>query len=451
MRIRMKLAVIAALMLALTVPLLLVVSKIYERDNYQEQARRDIAQSWTGEQLILGPILIVPYTRTFWKQEFNKELRKYFDKKVVIKERLFVLPDSLTGQIKLDTDIRYRGIYKVPVYSGVVSLSGEFSNADFIHLERPGEVIEIGQPYLSIVVNDMRGIVTSPTLSWAAEKVDFVPGSGVPFERNGIHAPLPNIELVSPKRYRFSADLAIRGMSAFHIVPVGKSSSVSIVSSWPHPKFEGLYLPMRREITDAGFTANWQTSSFSTNIAEQAKSCAAGNCAAFVSNKLSVTLIDPVDIYLQAQRASKYGILFIGLTFAAFFLFEVIKQLAVHPIQYGLVGMALSIFYLLLVSFAEHIAFLWSYCIATAACSGLLGFYISYVLKSYKRGLAFAFAIANLYAILYVIIQAEDYAFSMGAGLTFVALAAVMYVTRNIDWYEIGGNSIKKPEDWTEG
>ena len=451
MRIHMKLAVIAALMLALTVPLLLVVSKIYERDNYQEQARADIARSWTGEQQILGPILIVPYTRTFWKQEFNKELKKYVDLEVVIKERLFVLPDSLNGQIKLDTDIRYRGIYKVPVYSGVVSLSGEFSNADFVDLKRPDEVIEIGQPYLSIVVNDMRGIVKSPTLRWAAEKVDFVPGSRLPFERNGIHAPLPNVELVSPKRYRFSAELSIRGMSAFHIAPVGISSSVSIESSWPHPKFEGLYLPMHREITDTGFTADWQTSSFSTNIAEQAKSCAAGNCVLFVSNRLSVTLIDPVDIYLQAQRASKYGILFIGLTFAAFFLFEVLKQLAIHPIQYGLVGMALSIFYLLLVSFAEHIAFVWAFLIATVACSALLGFYITYVLRCYKRGLAFAFGIANLYAILYVIIQAEDYAFSMGAGLTFVALAAVMYVTRNIDWYEIGGNSIQKPEDIAEG
>jgi inner membrane protein len=169
-----------------------------------------------------------------------------------------------------------------------------------------------------------------------------------------------------------------------------------------------------------------------------------------MNSYLGVVLVDPVDVYLQAQRATKYGILFIGLTFTAFFLFEVLRQLSIHPIQYALVGSALTVFYLLLISLAEHISFVWAYWIATGACCGLLGFYITYVLKSIKRGSAFAAAIAGLYGVLYVIIQQEDYAFFMGASLIFLALSGVMYVTRNIDWFHISQDSLIRPEDAVE-
>jgi len=444
MRIRVKLAIIAALMLLLTIPLLLVVSKIYERDSYQEQAQRDIAQSWTGEQTILGPILVIPYTRVYEGREFDQELEKYVTHEVTVDERLFVLPDALIGDTDLKTEIRYRGIYEVPVYSSDLTLSGDMSNAELLELRQREDVTAIGQPYLSIVVNDVRGIANSPTLSWNNELVDFIPGSQLDFQNSGIHAPLPNTDHDTLQRYRFSVKLALRGMSSFRFSPVGDSSSITIASNWPHPRFEGRYLPSHREIDDEGFKAEWQMSTFSTNIAEQARDCAGGSCGEFMYNYLGVALIDPVDIYLQAQRASKYGILFIGLTFTAFFLFEVLRRLSIHPIQYTLVGLALSVFYLLLISLSEHIPFMWAYWIATGACSSLLGFYITYVLRSIKRGSAFAAALAGLYGVLYIIIQAEDYAFSMGAGLIFVALSGVMYVTRNIDWYEVSRDAPRK-------
>ncbi len=450
MHLRVKLAIIASLMLLMTIPLLLVVSKIYERDDYREQAQRDIAQSWTGEQMILGPIMVVPYTRIYQKREFNKDLARYVTSEVEVEEQLFVLPDSLSGRVDLNTEVRYRGIYEVPVYSSDATLSGEISNSELLDLVQRKDVIDVGRPYLSIVVNDVRGIANSPTLNWNAGTIEFVPGSRLAFQSSGIHAPLDNIDRDNLKRYRFSVHLALRGMSSFRIAPVGDSSSINIASNWPHPRFEGLYLPAHREISDSGFTGDWQTSTFSTNIAEQARDCAGGDCRAFMNNHLGVVLVDPVDVYLQAQRASKYGILFIGLTFTAFFLFEVLKQLAIHPIQYGLVGLALSVFYLLLVSLAEHISFAWAYWIATGACSSLLGFYITDVLQSLKRGSVFGVAIAALYGILYIIIQAEDYAFSMGATLIFVTLAAVMYVTRNIDWYEVSPNKLRKLEDTAE-
>jgi len=444
MRIPTKLAFIVAMMLLLAVPLLLVVSKIYERDNYHEQARNDIANSWTGEQLILGPILVVPYTRIYEKREFSKELEKYVTSGVTVDEQLFVLPDALTGNIDLQTEIRYRGIYEVPVYSSAINLVGDISNSEILELAQRKDVIAIKQPYLSVVVNDMRGIASSPALNWNGDTVEFMPGSQLTFRDSGIHAPLSNVDLGDLNRYHFSVSFTLRGMSSFRFVPVGNSNSIDIASNWPHPRFEGLYLPFHREISDSGFTASWQTSAFATNIAQKARSCASGDCSQLMNNSLGVVLIDPVDVYLQAQRASKYGILFIGLTFTAFFLFEVLRKVAIHPIQYMLVGLALSVFYLLLVSLAEHIPFLWAYGIATLACSGLLGFYITCVLKSLRRGSLFASAITSLYAVLYVIIQEEDYAFSMGAGLIFIALSGVMFATRNIDWFQVSQHTFQK-------
>jgi inner membrane protein len=438
MRIYLKLAVIAALVLLLTIPLFLVVSKIYERDNYYKQARDDIARSWTGEQTVLGPLLVIPYTRVYDKREIDRVTNREVTQQMQAHENLFVLPDTFTASADLKTELRYRGIYEVPVYTGSILLHGRFSNAALIELAKRDDIVGIGQPFISVSVSDMRGIAETPTLQWDSGSIGFLPGSRLPFRAGGIHAVLDGVDVTGPASFRYSLSLTLRGMSSFHVVPVGTSSSVSMGSIWPHPRFEGLYLPSRRDVSGEGFAAEWQLTAFATNIAQKARDCASGSCAEFLGEQLGVALVDPVDVYLQAQRASKYGILFIGLTFAAFFLFEVLGRLAIHPVQYTLVGLALTVFYLLLVSLAEQIPFAWAYLIAAGACCGLLGFYISYVLDSIVRGSVFASAIAALYAILYVIIRQEDYAFSMGAILVFAALAVTMFVTRHIDWFAIG-------------
>ena len=297
-------------MLLLAIPLLLVVSKIYERDNYHEQARNDIANSWTGDQLILGPILVVPYTRVYENREFNKELERYVSSEVKVDEQLFVLPDALTGDVDLQTEIRYRGIYEVPVYSSAIRLGGEMSNSEILELAQREDVIEIGQPYLSIVVNDMRGITASPVLSWNGDMVNLSPGSKLAFRDAGIHALLSGIDQLALGRYRFSVSFALRGMSSFRFVPVGNSSSIDITSSWPHPRFEGLYLPSHREISDSGFTASWQTSAFATNIAEKARDCASGDCGQLMNNTIGVALVDPVDVSQKKSDPDDRGTVF---------------------------------------------------------------------------------------------------------------------------------------------
>lgn len=447
MQIRMKIAVIGALMLILAVPLFLVVSKIYERNDYREQARADISRSWTGQQQVLGPMVVVPYTRVYEKREFDRELRQHITTKHKVQEQLFVLPQILRGDVQLDTDIRYRGIYGVAVYVSNMTLAGEVTNEKILQLYARDDIESVGVPYLSIMVNDMRGIAESPQLIWDGKPIELAPGSQLAFQNSGVHAPQLAIDRTTAKTHRFSVALSLRGMSSFHIAPIGASSSINLRSGWPHPSFEGQYLPAEREISADGFNAEWQTTAFATNIEEKADRCAAGDCASFASSYFGVVLVDPVDIYLKAQRASKYGILFIGLTFTAFFLFEVLRQFSIHPIQYTLVGLALTIFYLLLISLAEHISFAAAYGLATLACTGLLGFYITYVLRSLRRGCGFAAALAGLYGVLYIVIQEEDYAFSMGASLTFAALAGVMYATRNIDWFDIGERAFNKTEE----
>src|SRR5690606_7276579 len=199
------------------------------------------------------------------------------------------------------------------------------------------------------------------------------------------------------------------------------------------------FLPSDREIGASGFRANWQTSFFATNMQEVLAACDSGQeCYGLANSGFGVSLVDPVDQYLMTDRAIKYALLFIGLTFAAFFLFEVLKRLAVHPVQYGLVGLSLALFYLLLVSLSEHVAFALAYGISASACVLLIGFYVSYVLHSWLRGLGFSLGLAMLYGMLYGLLSAEDYALLMGSVLVFALLACVMVLTRKLDWYGVG-------------
>jgi len=440
MRIKWKLAMIAGILVLLAVPLILVVSKIYERSDYRDEARADIARSWTGEQQVIGPLLVVDYVQVLTARELDENSRLYVTRESEIQKSLLIVPQTLDVETHLETETRYRGIYEVPVYTSTTKLTGSFSSEQLVALYQRNDVRDIGVPFLSLGVSDTRGIARPPELRWGSTTYAFEPGSGVGFQPGGMHAPLDRVDHDNPGQFEFTVDLELRGMSSFSLSPAGDSSSIAIRSNWPHPSFEGLYLPVDREIADAGFSASWQTSRFATGMADQVAACSSGDCAALLGNYLGVRLVEPVDVYLQAQRATKYGMLFIGLTFTAFFLFEVLKRLAIHPIQYGLVGLALAIFYLLLISLAEHIAFGTAYLVAAIACCSLLAFYVTYVLRSPARGLAFGISVGALYGVLYIIIMAEDYAFSMGAILVFTALAAVMYATRRIDWYGIGSD-----------
>ncbi len=262
---------------------------------------------------------------------------------------------------------------------------------------------------------------------------------------SGVHAPLKKIDPSKNIQLDFSFDLKLQGTGQLDITPIGRESLVTLKSDWPHPSFVGEYLPVKHEISDRGFSAQWSASFFSTNLEESWKNCVTqSNCQVFSSRHFGISFINPVDQYLKSERAIKYALLFIFLTFAGFFLFEVLKCMAVHPVQYGLVGVALALFYLLLLSLSEHISFSLAYLISSSACVLLIGFYVSHVLGSFTRGMGFSIAMATLYGMLFGLLRSEDYALLMGSLLVFGLLGVVMVLTRKLDWYSVGTPTTKR-------
>jgi inner membrane protein len=224
-------------------------------------------------------------------------------------------------------------------------------------------------------------------------------------------------------------------MQSFSWVPVGEETKVKLDANWPHPSFQGRALPKVHHITSQGFQAEWESTHFASNISQLMTDHAAGN--SLQNQEIEVRLIQPVDIYLQTERSVKYGFLFIVLTFAVFLLFETLKQISIHPVQYGLVGLALVLFYVLLLALSEHLSFAWAYSLASLASVSLLAFYISYVLHSWKHALSFAISLALLDVIICGILISEDYAMLYGSCLLFTLLAAAMIVTRRVNWNEV--------------
>jgi inner membrane protein len=259
-----------------------------------------------------------------------------------------------------------------------------------------------------------------------------------------VQAPVTLAATATAQTLDYQVGLTLQGTGDFEVSPVGRDSHVKLASNWPHPGFTGEFLPRAREVDDHGFAAEWQTSFFATNMEEALARCAPSadannrSCDTFRAQHFGVSFVDPVDQYLKSERAAKYAFLFIGLTFAGFLVLEVLRRHRVHPVQYGLVGLSLALFFLLLLSFSEHIGFAAAYAVSAAACVGLITFYVRHTLASRAHAFGFGGALAALYALLYGILSSEDYALLMGALLVFGVLAAVMVLTRRVDWARLG-------------
>lgn len=441
-KITLKLIVIGLLGLLLWIPLLLEQGVIYERMSYRDQVVRDIASKWTGQQTLTGPIAIVPWQLEYIDSQWNEKTKSHHQIKRKMTGRYLLLPSHLETQAQIENSTRSRGIYQIPVYNGQINMSGHFSNSKLLKHKRQLEkthrgTLTWGQPLLTLLISDMRGIISEPDSYWGDQPIRFSPGSSLKPTIQGIHADITNWSLSTPETVRFRINMPIKGMEKLLITPTGENSDISLSSDWPHPSFTGRHLPTQYETSPTGFEANWSTSPFSGDLQSVLKECQNNNYCDLSSYAVGAEFIEPVDTYSQAERSIKYGLLFIAVTFMLFFLFEVLKKLQIHPIQYGMVGMALALFYLLLVSLSEHIEFAWAYIIATTACCGLLGIYLSAVLKSKQRGIWFAVGLAALYGLLYKIISSEDFALLMGSILIFSVLAIGMLTTRKIDWYQL--------------
>jgi inner membrane protein len=283
----------------------------------------------------------------------------------------------------------------------------------------------------------VRGLVGVPTLRVSGVAHDLQQGLGYG-ERRGLHTrlavPVDDAELA----FDIEFEATLQGTETLAIAPLGARSDITLTSAWPHPQFHGQFLPREPEVSAEGFRAHWQISSLATSAPAQFRArLHEGQDTRAGIDAVAVSLVDPVNIYSKVDRATKYGLLFVLLTFVAFFMFEMLRRLRVHPIQYGLVGLALAIFFLLLLALSEHVAFGVAYLASAAACIALIGYYVGHVLHSRLRGIGFAATLAALYAALYGLLISEDNALVLGAGLLFAVLAAIMVLTRRVDWYEV--------------
>jgi len=429
--IALKSIAILAISIGLVFLLGLIEFKVSERNQYRMKAKASISQGWSGSQFVVAPVLRLTLTQDYTEEVFDKNLDAYVTKNRTRNWTELHIAEQLTVNGKIAIQERYKGIYRIPVYETELAMEGQFPKLGTLKGT-------IKRAELISSFSDMRGISNTPSLLWNNQTVPFQTGKDRYLLGNYISA---NITKLEPRAAaKFSMRTKLRGLDNIRFVPVAKQVQLTLSSDWQHPYFIGRYLPDSREIGDSGFQANWSMSEFATSIQQSINACqeAHSECPAVLQpNSFGVGLHNPIDVYQKTDRSLKYGFLFILLTFAVFCLFEAIKRIQIHPIQYALVGAALAIFYLLLISLSEHISFGLAYLFATIACVGLIWFYLSHVFKNRTSASSAAIGIAGLYGMLYMILKSEDFALLMGAMLTFFSLGAVMIATRKIDWYNL--------------
>lgn len=432
-----KFMVIAALVLALIVPLALIDSKVGERQRYSSEAQQEISRMWTGSQSIQGPVVVVPYIEKVNEKVWDKKLDTYVMKEVSYRREQYFFPTTLQADVKIDTEERYKGIYSVPVYTARMVMSGDFNLPAHYGVDL-SRFIQWQEAFITIGVSDARGIRSGTQIQWQQKPAEFRPGSRTSQFPQGLHASLGSLNQPARKQYHFNVELTLAGTLALHFLPVADTTEVSAQSTWPHPGFTGDFLPESRQIDENGFNAVWKVSHFATSIQDDFSRCDNAQCKGLYKSQFGVSFVKPVDIYNLTDRSIKYGLLFILLTFCVFFLFEVLKDLRIHPVQYGLVGLALAVFYLLLISLSEHIDFNYAYSLSALSCAALVTYYVAYVLRSVWRALGFGLVLLALYGQLLMILKSEDDALLMGSLLIFSTLSLLMLLTRKVDWYGMG-------------
>jgi inner membrane protein len=429
----LRIGLISMLAAILLIPVGMIDGVITERRDRRVEAVREVTAIWGERQTVVGPVLVVPYLARVSER----------DKDGITKTRIETrhasfLPESLRTDGGLKCETRYRGIYKVPVYSADLDISGAFARPDVSSLSIDEGSVLWDRAYLALRVSDARAIMNRASLRWNGEDTPFLPGVG---EFGGVAAGInvPMKGRLSGGRFEFSTHLTLNGSEELYFAPFGKETEVEITSNWGSPGFLGNWLPVERNISAKGFRAKWNIPYLGRNYPQQWRSDA-GMDESVPASCFGIRFIPALDQYAMAKRSTKYGILFILLTFVTLWLFELVAGVRIHPIQYLLVGAGLALFFLLEISFAEHMGFAPSYLIATLLVTSLIYCYCRFVLGGVRRSAVLGSIVLFLYGYLYVLLMNQDFALLIGSLCLFLVLAAVMFITRKIDWY-----SLRKP------
>lgn len=426
----LKILVIIALTIAMAVPLFLVQMAVSDRQKTAAGAAEDIAQGYGGPQTVAGPVLLLPYTI---------QRSELVDGKLVQSSQHFtavLLPDDLKFNISAKTETRSRGIFPVPVYRAAVDMRASFDKAAMAAAVPQDAQVNWRGASIAVLVSDARGLADNVVLAVNGSNVPFEPGAGLTNANGNISGMQARLNLSEASNLTLGSRFLLRGTREFSVSPLGRRTVTTIDSPWASPSFFGAFLPSERRIGNDGFTASWTVPYLARGFG-QAFASKEEAMQSVLSQPFGVRFYQPVDHYQLVQRALKYAILFVALGFLAFFVVETVSQRRIHAVQYAMVGAAQVLFYLLLLSIAEHTGFGPAYVIAAAATVMLTSLYAVSALSSWMHAAIIGAVLAALYGLLYLILNSEDNALLIGTSVLFTALAGTMYFTRNINWYQL--------------
>ena len=423
----LKLLIVGFLILILLIPASMLESLIRERRHLRDSAMDEISSKWGGIQTIAGPVLTVPYNALIKNEQGDTEYQIRY---------AHFLPKDLQITGNLNPEKRYRGIYVVVLYKTFLHVSGTLEYPDLQSLGIRPEDCLFNQAFISLGISDLKGI--NDQITCQLNEANYVFGPGVPTHeilQSGISFRYP---LSKDVKMKFSFDINLNGSSSINFLPFGEETHVHLTSAWATPSFDGAFLPDTRSVSDSGFSANWKVLQLNRNYAQQGLGAFINNDRSYETSDFGVRLILPVDEYQKTIRSVKYCIMLLIITFLTFFFVEVLNRKRIHPIQYLLVGFAICLFYVLLLSISEHLTFAKAYLISAVAIVTLITFYVKHVFEKRSLTIIFSVILTILYAFFYSLLQLEDYSLLLGSIGLFLILTAIMYLTRKVNWYRSG-------------
>jgi len=426
----LKLVTITFLMLLMLIPASMIQSIISERQSLRRQTIAEVSQKWANRQSINGPILTIPitYEERYTDDDDNEKVKEYI-------KYFQILPDDLSINGQIDPTRLRRSMYEVVVYESDLDISGAFTinkPMDKNNLKK----IHYDQAFMTVGISDLRGIKNQITVKWSSQELEVEPGSKVPeLISSGITVLLPDLSDMIENQFNFQMKVDLQGSQNISFVPLGKTTDITMTSEWPSPSFNGAFLPDERDVSESGFSAQWQVLQLNRNYPQ----FWLGNDynLNIRESSFGIDLLLPVNDYQKSMRSAKYGVMTIALTFLMFFIIEILHKRKIHPFQYTLVGFALLLFYILLISISEHLNFNKAYIISSIAVIGMITLYSMTVFKKNKLSIMLMAILSAVYGFIFTTMQLTEYALLMGSVGLAVILALTMYFTRNVNWYKL--------------
>ncbi|SHJ24103.1 cell envelope integrity protein CreD [Bacteroides stercorirosoris] len=421
-----KVVVIAFLVLLLLIPMFMIEDMISERGRTQTDAIAEVGQKWSLAQTITGPYINLKYPITHEDNGVKK----------VSMGDVTLLPDELSVDGQLHTEILRRGIYKVNVYQSELVIKGFFSSEELLKNNVDMDALLYNRAAVCLNLTDMRGLSEQVSITLNDSVYMFEPGmDGRGIDNMGVHAIVDLSALKEGKKLPYEMKIKLKGSQSINFTPLGKTTKVNLKANWNTPSFDGNYLPEKREITETDFSAQWQVLNLNRNYPQVLVNYQNASIKDIQNSNFGVNLKMPVEQYQQSMRSTKYAILVILLTFMVIFFTEILEKTRIHALQYLLVGLALCLFYSLLLSMSEHIGFGMAYLVASALTIALVGGYMLGIIRRKKPAFIMVGLLGVLYIYVFILIQLETFALLAGSLGLFVILAMVMYFSKKIDWF----------------